>query len=366
MAGMRIGFDARAAFLDPHRGFGRVARSLAEALLELCPGELIVFVPHGAAVPSRWYPLAAEIVQLRRPRRAAFLLDGPSWRWTLPRHRLDVLHLPTWGVPPGLPVPVVATFYDATPFRFPSPPAAWLRRRARMAIRSLRRATLVHAISEHARSELLDTVPLPGTAVRSVPLAAGPQFTPAAPPEPPEHLLFVGGADPHKNLDLILVALALPGTEVLPPLVLAGPAASDLGAGTAVGRTAGVSRVRCVPAPDDATLATLYRRALATLVPSRNEGFGLPVLEAMACGVPVLAARAGALPEVAGDAAVLLDPDEPQPWRDALLELQRDPQRRAALGRAGTERARSFSWRRTAEGVLALYREASHRRLGST
>ncbi|MBP1619558.1 MAG: glycosyl transferase group 1 [Acidobacteria bacterium] len=365
MAGMRIGFDARAAFLDPRRGFGRVARSLAEALLESCPGELVVFVPHGAAVPSRWYPLAAEIVQLRRPRRAAFLVDGPAWRWTLAGRRLDVIHLPTWGVPPGLPLPVVATFYDATPFRFPSPPGRWPRRRARMAIRSLGRATLVHAISDHARSELLATVPIDAAAVRAIWLAAGPPFAPADRPEPPEHLLFVGGADPHKNLEVVLAALALPGAESLPPLVLAGPGAIDRAVVEAVAQAGGGARFRCVPAPDDESLAALYRRAFAVLVPSRSEGFGLPVLEAMACATPVLAARAGALPEVAGDAAVLLDPDRPEAWRDALLELVRSPQRRVVLGQAGRERAAAFSWRRTAEALLELYREASHRRVAA-
>src|SRR5208337_552359 len=69
MGVMRVGFDARAAFLDPHRGFGRVARSLAEALMRLLPGEVVVFVPHGALVPPQWYALAAQVVHLRRPRR---------------------------------------------------------------------------------------------------------------------------------------------------------------------------------------------------------------------------------------------------------------------------------------------------------
>jgi glycosyltransferase involved in cell wall biosynthesis len=233
-----------------------------------------------------------------------------------------------------------------------------------MAIRSLRRATLVHAISEHARAELLITVRLPASAVRSVALAAGPAFAPAEPPEPPEHLLFVGGTDPHKNLGLIVAMLALPGANVLPPLLLAGPVAGDPTVAAAIGQ-AGGERVRCVPAPDDEALARLYRRSLATLVPSRNEGFGLPVLEAMACGAPVLAARAGALPEVAGGAALLLDPDRPEAWRDVLLELHRDPQRRVALGRAGLERARAFSWRRTAEELVGMYREASGSRCRS-
>ncbi len=148
---MRIGLDARAAFLDPERGFGRVTRELADALLAVAPGQVVVFVPHGAQVPAAWYPLAGAVVQLSRPRRGAFVSDGPAWAWTLRRHPVDVLHLPAWGVPPGIPVPVVATFHDATPFRFPSPPRAWQRHRLRAAVRSLRRADLVHAVSQSLR-----------------------------------------------------------------------------------------------------------------------------------------------------------------------------------------------------------------------
>ena len=357
MDAMRIGFDARAAFLDPHRGFGRVARAVVEALLGAVPGEVVVFVPHGALVPPPWYSRAAAVVQLTRPRRGAFLFDAPAWAVTLPRHRLDVLHLPTWGVPPGLRLPVVATFYDATPFRFASPPERWKRHRARRAIASLARADRVHAISRHAAGELAELGFASADRIGVVHLGVEQGFTPAQAAAAPGYALFVGGGDPHKNLELILAAWASPAAPALPPLVVAGGATADprlrplLAAGA----------VRGVPDPGDGELAELYRGALALVMPSRNEGFGLPALEAMACGCPVLAARAGALPEVCGDAAVLLDPDDPGAWREALAALAADPARRAGLVAAGIERAAAFTWERTAAGLLDLYRLATRR-----
>ncbi|HLE61304.1 MAG TPA: glycosyltransferase, partial [Thermoanaerobaculaceae bacterium] len=264
---MRIGLDARAAFLDPNRGFGRVTRSLAGELLRLLPGEVVLFVPHGSPVPQPWYPLAARIVALRRPRRGAFLFDGPAWRLTLARTSVDVLHLPTWTVPSRLPVPVVATFYDATPFRFPSPPEPWRRHRARQAIRSLARATAVHAISHHARSELLATVGVSPEKVFVAHLGVGTEFLPASVQVPPEHLLFVGGSDPHKNLELVLTVLTSPDAHRLPPLVVVGAAACDRR--LAEPRLQG--RVRRAVSPNDPTLVSLYQRAFALLVPSHNE-----------------------------------------------------------------------------------------------
>jgi glycosyltransferase involved in cell wall biosynthesis len=352
---LTIGFDTRAAFLDPHRGFGRVTRSLADALLRLRPGEVVLFVPHGACVPQPWYPLAARIVALRRPRRGAFFFDGPAWRWALARVRVDVLHLPAWTVPRRLPVPVVATFHDATPFRFPSPPEAWRRHRARSAIRSLARADRIHAVSHFAASQLLATLDVPAANVSVVHLGVATPFTPAPAPEPPVHLLFVGGGDPHKNLELLVAALAHPEAASLPPLVVAGPVAGD----PRLARLVAAGRARTVAGADDEALAALYRRALALVVPSRNEGFGLPALEAMACGCPVVAARAGALPEVCSEAALLLDPDDPAAWRQALLALQREPERRAALSRAGPERARGFTWEHTARGLASVYLAAT-------
>jgi glycosyltransferase involved in cell wall biosynthesis len=356
-----IGIDARAAFLDPYRGFGRVTRSLVEALLDLLPGEILLFVPHGAPVPARWYPLAAGVVQLRRPRRPAFLVDGPAWALTLRRVRVGVLHLPAWGVPPGLPCPRVATFHDATPLRYPSPPHPWSRWRARRGILSLARASIVHAVSRAAAGEAAAHVGIPVERLRVVYWGVGPPFGSPAREPGGEHLLFVGGGDPHKNLGTVLDALGLPGAASLPPLVVAGPAAAS-GALREIGRRGGLAeRVVLAPARTDDELAALYRGALATVVPSPNEGFGLPALEAMACGCPVVAASAGALPEVCGHAALLVEPHRAEAWRDGLLRLRDDAALRRRLAAAGVERAASFTWQRTAEGMVDVYREAMRR-----
>ena len=360
MEGVRVGFDARAAFLDPHRGFGRVARSLAEALMRTLPGAVVAFVPHGSAIPPQWYALAAEIVQLHRPRRGAFLFDPVAWRHTLRRVRVDVLHLPAWTVPRRLPVPVVATGYDATPFHYASPPRAWQRRRARQAILSLSRAGRVHAISGHARDELCGVAHLAEDRVHVVHLGVDATFCPAPEREAPQHVLFVGGGEPHKNLGVVLDAMASPTGSALPRLLVVGAAGETLVG--AIARRGLGARVILAPARGDAELVRSYRLALATVVPSRNEGFGLPALEAMACGCPVVAAAAGALPEVCGDAAVLLAPDDPAAWTAALLGLVNEPARREAMITAGLARARAFTWERTALGVAEIYRLSSRAR----
>ena len=253
-----IGFDARAAFIDPHRGFGRITRCLVDAMLPLAPGEIVVFVPRGSHVPKPWYRLAASVVELWRPRRGAFLFDGPAWRLALRRHPVDVLYLPAWGVPPGIPVPVVGTFHDATPFRFPSPASRWKRWRVRAGLRSLRRATLVHAVSRHAASEAVEYAGIDPSRIRVVHWGVGPPFQPAAAPVEGEHVLYVGGLDPHKNLAVVLAAYSLPGAEALPPLVIAGPvsaAALPVGGRDLLAR----KRLRIEAHPDDARLVELYQ-----------------------------------------------------------------------------------------------------------
>jgi alpha-1,3-rhamnosyl/mannosyltransferase len=171
------------------------------------------------------------------------------------------------------------------------------------------------------------------------------------------YFLFVGNPLPHKNLDRLLRAV-----EALPPevgrLVVAGvspahrPRIEALAAGPALR-----GRVTILPRVSRETLVRLYQGALLLACPSLWEGFGLPALEAMACGTPVVAAARGALPEVVGDAALLVDPLRVDALRDALYTLAVHEAQRGALGERGRVRARMFSWRRAAEATLAVYRE---------
>jgi len=355
---MRWGFDARAAFLDPYRGFGRMVRELVPALAGEAGDALVIFVPSFAHVPPAWYSEGASIIKLHRPRRGAFLWDGPAWAWTCRRFQLAALHLPAWGVPFGVPVPVVATFHDATPFFFPGTLGWWQRQRGRGGILSLRRARFIHAVSNFAASQLAGLLPSLASRTAVIHHGVSKGFSPGK--EPGERfVLGVGGGEPHKNWEVVLQAYACPEAQALPPLRLVGSVAQTPRVLQLVRALGLEGRVELLPKADEAALVASYREALALVFPSRWEGFGLPALEAMACGCPVLAAAAGALPEVCGDAALLLPPDDPKAWLAALLGVASNPALRGKLREGGLTRARQFTWEAAARSLVALYREAA-------
>ncbi|MFN3413465.1 MAG: glycosyltransferase family 4 protein [Thermoanaerobaculum sp.] len=357
---MTFAFDARAAFVDPHRGFGRMVRELVPALAQLAAESLVVCVPAHASIPAAWYLWSAQNLKLRRPRRGTFWIDGMAWAWTARRYRFSCLHLPAWGVPAGVPVPVVATFHDATPLLFPTGLSWWQKKRVALGLASLRRATLVHTPSLFAKKQLGQL--FPELEARAVVVFHGvhPRFQPIPMPTG-DFLLGVGGGEQHKNWGLILEVYAQPQAHALPPLRLLGAVAKQARILRLVREKRLEERVLLSPDVDEATLVSAYQNAWALVFPSKNEGFGLPALEAMACGCPVFAANAGALPEVCGDAAVLLPPEDPKAWLAALVALHENPSLRFSLRQKGLARARQFTWEHAARELVDVYREAIRR-----
>ena len=241
-------------------------------------------------------------------------------------------------VPPWCPCPAVLTIQDLSFERDPSVLRPWERLVFRRFVPwSVRRAARVLAISERTKADVAE---LYGAEAVVTPLGVDPAFAPGA--EPDSYLLLVGSVEPRKNP----LAAAEAAREVGRPLVVAGPVRDEALARELRERGADL---RGYVSKDE--LARLYRGAACLVFPSRYEGFGLPLVEAMASGTPVVAAPDAALREVAGDAAVFAEPAGlADGIRRALAERER-------LVAAGLERARSFTWEETARRTVAVYRE---------
>jgi glycosyltransferase involved in cell wall biosynthesis len=206
--------------------------------------------------------------------------------------------------------------------------------------------------------------------VRVVPEAAAPGFSPRDAEafavvarrlalEARPYALFVGTLEPRKNVPLLLEAFTRVRAKLdVQLLVVGGRGWLDEPIFAAHARSGLGDAVRFLGNLDEDDLAVLYSHARAFVLPSLYEGFGLPVLEAMACGAPVICSNAGPLPEVAGDAAMLLDPHELTPWAEAMLAVLTDDQLADGLRQKGFARAATFSWTRAALATRDVYREA--------
>ncbi len=252
----------------------------------------------------------------------------------------DVLHCPTYRSPLRSRRPLVITVHDVALFRYPEVFPVWHRWSGRAALRiGVRAADAVVAVSAFTRSELTDVLGVPTERIRVVPNGVDPVFRPEGPVAEGDYVLAVGTLEPRKNLAGAVEAARLAGVELR---VVGARGWGGVDVPGWVGRI------------DDEELAALMRGARCLVFPSLYEGFGLPVLEAMACGTPVVTARGGATEEVAGGAAVLVDARDPAAVAAGIEEASR---RRDELALAGHERARGFTWEHAADLVEELWRE---------
>jgi glycosyltransferase involved in cell wall biosynthesis len=363
---MRIGIDATALPLQLF-GAGNYIVNLTQALLRLDKAnEYVVFAKPDHAV--LFAGLNAQLVSVPLVNRIHRIIWEQSWLPVLTRtHRLDVLHSPHYTMPLLKACPTLVTCHDMSFYLYPQTHLLYKKVFFRAMIPlAARRADALIAISESTRQDLLRLIK-PPCPVFTVSYGIAPYFQPAPEAEklqarrkfdlPEKFILYVGNLEPRKNLPNLLRAFAGLIQQGLPhDLVLAGSRGwKDNEIFTLINELALVGRVKFPGYIPQTELPAVYSLADTFAYPSLYEGFGLPVLEAMACGTPVITSNISSMPEVMGGAGILIDPNSVDELAKALFRVLTDQSLRATLATAGLARAKLFSWERAAIETLAVY-----------
>jgi glycosyltransferase involved in cell wall biosynthesis len=275
--------------------------------------------------------------------RAATVARDTWWYYAgLPHSArgLDVLHCTTFRGPLRAPVPFTVTLHDLALLRYPQHFPRWHRLSGRAGLaRVARAADRVLAVSAFTKREAVELLGVPPERVTVIGNAVNPVFSPRGPAPEGDYVLAVGTLEPRKNLRRVAAAAALAGVELR---VVGAPGWGRVETPGWVGEVS------------DDELAALYRGSRCLVFPSLYEGFGIPVLEAMACGTPVVTSAGGATEEVAGGAAVLVDPHDVESIAGGIGEASA---RRDELRALGLARAKAYSWSAVADAVETVWRE---------
>ncbi len=362
-------------------GMARYLRCLYREMQEIETASIAYFNGRKAiekmpeqAEPGLWSRRTATLWSLPDP--AIVGLQAAGWlmyEWRLRnasrRAPYDVYHETTFFPAAIKDVPVVYTLHDLSLIKFRDKhPRERVWYFDLFFKRRLPYASHIITVSDFIRSEIIEELKIPQQMITTVHEAPDPGFSPRSEAElsetlrrhglPREYILFVGTLDPRKNLPLLLDALSICKTDV--PLVLVGwQGWGDEEVWRGIEGLGLSRRVFVTGYVSEDTLACLFSGAVAFVYPSLYEGFGLPVLEAMACGCPVICSNAASLPEVAGDAALLIDPKSAESLAHSLDEICSDSELRDSLRTRGFARAAQFSWRETARRTLEVFQKTA-------
>jgi glycosyltransferase involved in cell wall biosynthesis len=357
---MRVAFELTGLELDIG-GAARYAERMRHELAQADGVDLVELAQPGRRRGGTWGRIARGLsrellyVPVRMPRAAREV-------------GADLLHCATPVAPARSHVPVAVTIHDVMTWRHPE----WFSRvnvlhQRHVLAPALRRAALVLTSSEYSRRELADLVGVDPGRIRVTPLAVDERFSPGQPGlELLERLgirrpyvLSVGTLQPRKNIESAVRAFeALARRGIAHELVVVGARGwRDEALLEMVRRSDVAERITLAGRLSDTEMIDLYRGAECFVFPSLYEGFGIPPLEAMACGAPVVSSDRTSMPEVVGDAGLLVDPENVEALARALSEVLGSEERRAELRERGLTRASAFTWRRCVELTVEAYAE---------
>ncbi len=375
---MRIGYES--LLTGPREtGVGIAIRELLSALTDLSPDDEFSVFSHRSA--ARRLPERANVRHVPCPfaawgRPARILWQQTALRRELRRNPIDIYHAPGYVVSPNLPVPTVVSVYDTIALERPELTRPLNAAHYRWAVpRGVRAASRVLVPSKHVRQRIMAITGVRAEKVQVVPLGISRHFRPLAEEEICSRLgvlgglarepfvLCVGNLERKKNLDTAVQAFAsLPASlRNQAKLVLVGKSGNGARQVTRLIRKADLSAQILFPGyVEIEVLVALYSAARVLLYPSFEEGFGLPPLEAMACGAPVIASSSGALPETVGNAGMSVHSQDVDAWAAALETVLRSAALRQELRERGLIRAARFNWEQSAAAVLEVYHEVLH------
>ena len=366
----------------PDTGSGQYTVELVRGLRQACPDvRLTLILPPHIPAPAADVPADVAQVATRLPfggELGKVWFEQVAFPRAAARAGADLAHVPYWGPPLTSPLPVVATIHDIITLAMPVYQGGFLARLyTSLAVAGARGLAHVITDSQASQAEIEAQLGIPAEQISAIWLATDARFHPRLGAEqdaavrarynlPERFVLYLGGFDIRKNVHTLLLAYTYVSQALAEevPLVLAGRHPKSWGTARFPDLPAYVEQlalgdvVTWLGEVDEADKPSLYRLAETVVFPSRYEGFGLPPLEAMACGTPVVACEASSIPEIVGDAAFLVDPDDARAMGGAILGILLQPPLASQLSNLGLSQASHFSWRATAEQTARVYEQA--------